>query len=67
MFPDNSGCYTVVLEPLSWAQSQMFCLDNFPGSHLLVISNAAQSNAVTNYTKKLDGDDASGQSYKQLL
>jgi len=55
--PDATGCYHVILEAMNWTQAQASCPQLDPRAHLLVITSAAQNNAVVNYTSTFSAND----------
>jgi len=67
--PEASGCYKIVLQSLTWTQSQARCPQLDPRAHLAVITNAQQNNAIVNYTKSLDqaGEQFRGYSFNLIL
>ena len=52
--PEARGCYKIVLEGLSWTQSQARCPQLDPRAHLAVITSEQQNDAITNYIRSFN-------------
>jgi len=55
--PEAKACYKVLLESLTWPQAQARCLSEFPGSHLVDVTNAAKDKAIVEHLKSLNPED----------
>jgi len=49
--PCVNSCYKVILEPLTWDQSQARCAKEYPGAHAAVVSSAEEDKVIVEYLK----------------
>jgi len=51
--PEVNACYKVILEALTWEQSQERCRKEAPGSHLVDVGNASKDRVIIDYLRTL--------------
>jgi len=49
--PCVNSCYKVILESLTWDQSQARCAQEHPGAHAVVVNNAEEDRVIVEYLK----------------
>jgi len=52
--PCVNSCYKVILEPLTWDQSQARCAKEYPGAHAAVVSSAEEDKVIVEYLKSFN-------------
>jgi len=55
--PSVKSCYKVVLESLTWDQSQERCRQEYPGSHAVVVSSEEENRVIVEYLGSFSADE----------